>query len=77
MAEITVEQAKEILEKNGYYVGNLWCVDDVKAKFKCTDEEAQDVLDGALQNEATMQQIWYAIDVHGENDGLERVEENA
>jgi len=76
MAELTVEQAKEFLEKNGYYVGNLWSVDDVKSKFKCTDEEAQDVLDGALQNEATMEQIWYAIDVHGENNGLERVEEN-
>jgi len=76
MAKLTVEEAKEFLEKNGYYVGNLWSVDDVKSKFKCTDEEAQDVLDGALQNEATMEQIWYAIDVHGENNGLERVEEN-
>jgi hypothetical protein len=76
MAEITEEQAKEVLREKGYYVGNLWSVDDVKAKFKCTDEEAQDVLDGALQNEATMAQIWYAIDVHGEYEGLERIEEN-
>jgi hypothetical protein len=33
------------------------------------------VLDGALNNEATMEQIWFAIDFHGENEGLTRKEE--
>ena len=76
MAKITEKEAKEFLRKNGYYVGNLWSVADVKHKFKCTDEEAQIVLDGALNNDATMEQIWYAIDVHGENEGLERVKKS-
>lgn len=67
---ITVEQAKQVLKDNGYYVDNLWCVEDVQSKFECTDEEAQDVLDGALNNEATMEQIWYAIDFHAEEQGL-------
>ncbi len=70
-----VKEAKEILEKKGYYTENLRCVDDVKYKFKCTDEQAQEVLSGALQNDATMEQIWLAIDFHGENDGLERITE--
>jgi len=75
MKNLTIEEAKEFLEKEGYYVGNLWHIHDVQGKFKCSDAEAQEVLNGALNNEATIEQIWYAIDVHGENDGLERIED--
>jgi hypothetical protein len=71
----SVEEAKAFLTENGYYTGNLWCVEDVQAKFECTDEEALDVLDGALNNDATMEQIWFAIDFHGENDGLTKKEQ--
>ena len=66
----TVDEARAFLTENGYYTGNLWCVDDVKSKYDCTDEEAQGVLNGALNNDATMEQIWFAIDFHAENDGL-------
>lgn len=68
----SVEEAKAYLTEQGFYTGNLWCVDDVQANYDCTEEEAQEVLDGALNNEATMEQIWYAINYHAENDGLER-----
>ena len=71
-----IEKAKTFLEKEGYFTYNLWCVDDVKCKFKCSDEQAQEVLRSALQNDATMEQIWLAIEVTGDADGLERVEEN-
>jgi hypothetical protein len=71
----SVEEAKAFLTENGYYTGNLWCVADVQAKFECTEEEAQEVLDGALNNDATMEQIWFAIDFHGENDGLTKKEQ--
>ncbi len=57
------------------YIGNLWNVDDVQSKFKCTDEEAMGVLDYALQNEATMGQIWSAIEFHGEDMGLTKKRE--
>lgn len=70
-----VEHAKEILKDNGFFVDNLWHVDDVKGKFECTDEEAQDVLNGALTNDATMEQIWFAIGFHGEDEGLKEIEE--
>jgi hypothetical protein len=59
--------------RKDYQVENLWCVDDVKSKFKCTDDEAMDVLVGALTNDATMEQIWFAIDFHGENLDLEKL----
>lgn len=71
----TIEQAKQVLRDNGYYVDNLWSVEDVVSNYNCTDEEAQEVLDGALQNDATMEQIWYAIDYHAEEIGLTKVEQ--
>lgn len=65
-----IEKAKKLLEENGYQVQNLWQVDDVLSKYNCTDDEAHEVLIDALQNEATMEQIWYAIDFHAEEIGL-------
>tara|TARA_B110000902_G_scaffold237202_1_gene284018 strand:- start:506 stop:748 length:243 start_codon:yes stop_codon:yes gene_type:complete len=57
-----VEEAKALLKENGYYTDNLWHIDDVKANYECEDDsEAQEVLDSALTNEATMDQIWFAI----------------
>jgi hypothetical protein len=70
----SVEEAKAYLTEQGYYTDNLWCVDDVQSRYECTEDEAQDVLDGALNNEATMEQIWYAINFHAENDGLKEKE---
>ena len=73
---MNVEQAKEVLKANGYFVDNLWCVDDVKAKFKCTDEQAQVILDHSLTNEATMEQIWFSIGEFGRIEKLEEIENN-
>lgn len=71
----TVEEAKAFLTENGFYTGNLWCVEDVQSKFECDDDEALEILDGALQNEATMEQIWFAIHYHAEEEGLIRRED--
>lgn len=70
-----VEHAKEILKDNGFFVDNLWRVEDVKGKFECTDEEAQDVLNGALKNDATMEQIWFAIKFYGVYNKLKIISE--
>ena len=57
-----VEKAKEVLRANGYYVDNLWHIQDVQANYmKASDEEAQKILNIALTNEATMEQISFAI----------------
>ena len=67
-----VEKAKELLRENGFFVDNLWHVDDVKLRYNCDDDEqAQDILNGALTNDATMEQIWFAIDMVATDDGLE------
>lgn len=72
-----LQEAKNILEERGNYLGNLWSLADVQEKYDCTDEEAYKVLDQALQNDATMSQIWYAIDFHAEDNGLKQKEVEA
>lgn len=67
---ISVESAKQVLKDNGYFVDNLWTVHDVKGNYECTDEQAQKVLNSALQNEATTEQINFAISMHAEFDNL-------
>lgn len=59
---VTIEQARQILKDNGYFVGNLWHVSDVKDGCNCEDDVAQEILEEALTNEYTMEQIWFAID---------------
>jgi len=73
---MNVQEAKEVLKANGYFVDNLWSVEDVKSKFKCDDEEAQDVLFESLTNEATMEQIWFSIGEFGSINGLEPVNDD-
>jgi hypothetical protein len=72
---MNVEEAKAVLKANGYFVDNLWHVEDVKSKFNCTDDEAQYILEQSLTNEATMEQIWFSIREFGEMEKLEPVNE--
>lgn len=74
---MTVQQAKQVLRDAGYFVDNLWCVDDVKENYKCSDEDAQEVLDKALTNDATMEQIWFAIKMVAEDKGFEQIHDYA
>jgi hypothetical protein len=70
--QIRIYEAKKFLEKEGYFVDNLWCIEDVMLNYDCTEEEAQEVLSNALQNDATMQQIWEAISYKAESMNLKR-----
>ena len=58
------------LKSRGKFVDNLWTTDDVKSRFDCTDEEAQEVLYEVLTNEYTMEHIWASIERFGD-DGTE------
>ena len=61
--EKEIEKAREVLREAGYYVDNLWHIDDVRTLFEnVTDEQAQEILDASFQNEATFDQIWMAIE---------------
>ena len=44
------KEAKDILQRKGYYVGRLWNIADVKKILECGDEEAYIVLKKVLNN---------------------------
>ena len=70
---MNVEQAKKVLTDAGFYVGNLWSIQDVQDRYKCDDETAQDILDKSLTNEATMEQIHFSIREFGTMNNLDEV----
>ena len=73
MDEVT--RAKEVLKNAGYFVDNLLCNEDIESFFSnVSKEECQKVLNRALTNEATMEQIWYSIESVGEDMGLKRTD---
>jgi hypothetical protein len=64
MSEITneeIEKAKAVLSDAGYFVDNLWHIDDVKKDHSVTDDEAMQILEYALTGEGTYSTIWDAI----------------
>lgn len=74
---MTVEKAKEVLRREGYFVDNLWHIDDIQYRYNCDDDaQAHELLNNALTNEATMEQIWFAIDMAAQNDGLTLITED-
>jgi hypothetical protein len=59
---MTTEQAKQVLRDAGYYVDNLWHVNDVMDRFECDEDEAQNVLHEVLHNGFFIEQINYMLD---------------
>ena len=67
-----IANAKLVLKQAGYFVDNLWHVDDIKFRYNCDDDDqAQKILDLSLTNEATTEQIFFAIDMVAQDQGLE------
>ena len=46
-----IEKAKQLLKEAGYYVGNLWSISDVNIDFICTPQQAQEVLEQAINSD--------------------------
>ena len=60
---MNTHEAKQALREAGYFVDNLWHVDDVKnaTEVSLSTEQAMQVLSMALTNDATMEQIFISI----------------
>jgi hypothetical protein len=58
-------KAKEVLRNAGYFVDNLWHIQDVYnvCDGNIQKDQAMQVLEMALTNDATTDQIWHAIKV--------------
>ena len=59
-----IEQAKQVLKNNGYYIENLWHINDVKDSpnsnedyFNCSDEKAYNILGDAIEQEGIYESI--------------------
>ena len=69
-----VDEAREVLRKAGYFVDNLWHVNDVKDNYVVLDnEDAQEVLDDALTNEWIIEQIHLTISDVALSKGYKKV----
>lgn len=55
------------LKDRGYFVANLWHIDDVQCRFKCTDEQAMEVLDTVFSENSN---TWEMIDIVATDMGL-------
>jgi len=56
-----VDKAKSLLQSEGYFIDNLWRVEDVTDRYPCSDDEAMAILYKALLNDNVMEAIWFAI----------------
>ena len=70
-----VEEARELLKSKGYYMDNLWTIDDVKNQYECTDIEAMGILDKVLQSEWLVSNIFEMISDYAEKNNLKPKEE--
>lgn len=52
---------REHFKESGYFVDNLWHLNDVSDRFDCTDDEAYEVLSKVLQSDYIMESIHEAI----------------
>ncbi len=55
------------LKNRGYFVDNLWHIDDVQCRFECTDEKAMAVLRNVFLNHS---HTWEMIDIVADEMGL-------
>lgn len=69
---LSIEDAKEILEKNGYFVANLWHIDDVKTDWNCDDDTAHDILYKSLKGGHVFKAVWDSIDYFAEKLNINR-----
>jgi hypothetical protein len=70
--QMTTDDAKEILKSKGYFVDNLWHIDDVTSSWECSDTDAYKILEMSLTNGWTMEQISESIYLVAQDLDLER-----
>ena len=68
-----IDYAKDVLKENGYFVDNLWHIQDVQHFYKCDDAMAMRVLDHVLNgNDKVTYEIWEMIDRVAKNFEIEK-----
>ena len=70
---MTIAEAKQVLRDNGYFVDNLWHVNDVQTNFECDEETAQNILYWALTSPTTIEEINNEINRVATNENLNTI----
>lgn len=70
------KDARELLETQGYFVGNLWHINDVMDRFECAEEDAQYILEQALTNPWIVESIHNTIRDIAIGNGLKEKDNN-
>jgi hypothetical protein len=70
-----IEQSKAILRDAGYFVDNLWRVDDVTWNYECTDEQAHEILFEALTHPYITENVFSIINYKAEELELKEKED--
>lgn len=65
--QLDIENAKQLLRDNGYFVDNLWQTEDVKMNYHCTEKQAQKVLERVLQYDSIYELVWESIKYEADN----------
>jgi hypothetical protein len=67
-----ISKAKEILTKNGYYVGSLWNTEDVTSMIDCTDKQAEQILDSVFDGDRINNEVWESIQYIAQDMGFSK-----
>ena len=62
MKEFTTEQLRNELASRGWQTQNLWHMDDVLQNYKCSEGDALDIIQQALNNAGVREYIFDTID---------------
>ena len=60
--EIAIANAKLVLKQAGYFVDNLWHINDVQDRHECNADTAQEVLYNALTHPYIVERIFDVIE---------------
>jgi len=72
---MNIEEAKQVLRDAGFFVDNLWHINDIKDRYNCDDDEqAQSILYNSLTNESVMERIWDSIDYQAKEENLDLID---
>lgn len=59
-----IEQAKQILKDNGYFIENLWHINDVIDRHNCSRDIALNVLTDIMQSDYIIETINESINMY-------------
>ena len=74
MKELSTEDLRNELASRGWQTQNLWHMDDVLQNYKCSDAEAMDVIESALNNAGVREYIFDIIDEICWQEGIKQKE---